>query len=209
MKILVAIPCMDMVHTSFLQALIGLRRVGDTRVSFQVSSLVYDARNNLAKQAVTEGYDRVLWLDSDMVFAPDFLERLSADMDEGREMVCGLYFKRRPNFSPVIYKELNYTNNDEKMEVNVKLTPYEDYPKDDIFKIAACGFAGVLMSTDLINRIGNAYGLPFSPAIGLGEDLSFCLRAGLLGAEMYCDSRAKMGHVGFMTVTEETYLSTR
>ena len=205
MRTLIALPCMDMVHTVFLKALMGMDRVGDTHFSISCSSLVYDARNTLAKQAVIEGFDRVLWLDSDMDFSPDLLKRLSADMDEGREMVSGLYFKRKAPVKPVIYKELGFWRDKEKDEVTPIAIPYEDYPKDDIFTIAGCGFGGCLVSVDLIKRVGDKFGLPFSPLMGFGEDLSFCSRVSQLGVEMYCDSRVKMGHVGLGTITEETY----
>ena len=209
MRTLIALPCMDMVHTVFLKALMGMDRVGDTHFSISCSSLVYDARNTLAKQAVIEGFDRVLWLDSDMDFSPDLLKRLSADMDEGREMVSGLYFKRKAPVKPVIYKELGFWRDKEKDEVTPIAIPYEDYPKDEIFTIAGCGFGGCLVSVDLIKRVGDKFGLPFSPIMGFGEDLSFCSRVSQLGVEMYCDSRVKMGHVGLGTITEETYFQTR
>ena len=209
MRTLIALPCMDMVHTVFLKALMGMDRVGDTHFSISCSSLVYDARNTLAKQAVIEGFDRVLWLDSDMDFSPDLLKRLSADMDEGREMVSGLYFKRKAPVKPVIYKELGFWRDKEKDEVTPIAIPYEDYPKDDIFTIAGCGFGGCLVSVDLIKRVGDKFGLPFSPIRGFGEDLSFCSRVSQLGVEMFCDSRVKMGHVGLGTITEETYFQTR
>ena len=209
MRTLIALPCMDMVHTVFLKALMGMGRVGDTHFSISCSSLVYDARNTLAKQAVIEGFDRVLWLDSDMDFSPDLLKRLSADMDEGREMVSGLYFKRKAPVKPVIYKELGFWRDKEKDEVTPIAIPYEDYPKDDIFTIAGCGFGGCLVSVDLIKRVGDKFGLPFSPLMGVGEDLSFCSRVSQLGVEMFCDSRVKMGHVGLGTITEETYFQTR
>lgn len=209
MRTLIALPCMDMVHTVFLKALMGMDRVGDTHFSISCSSLVYDARNTLAKQAVIEGFDRVLWLDSDMDFSPDLLKRLSADMDEGREMVSGLYFKRKAPVKPVIYKELGFWRDKEKDEVTPIAIPYEDYPKDDIFTIAGCGFGGCLVSVDLIKRVGDKFGLPFSPLMGFGEDLSFCSRVSQLGVEMFCDSRVKMGHVGLGTITEETYFQTR
>ena len=180
-----------------------------THFSISCSSLVYDARNTLAKQAVIEGFDRVLWLDSDMDFSPDLLKRLSADMDEGREMVSGLYFKRKAPVKPVIYKELGFWRDKEKDEVTPIAIPYEDYPKDDIFTIAGCGFGGCLVSVDLIKRVGDKFGLPFSPLMGFGEDLSFCSRVSQLGVEMFCDSRVKMGHVGLGTITEETYFQTR
>lgn len=205
MKTLIAIPCMDMVHTIFMKSLLGLDRVGDCRFSISCSSLVYDSRNNLAKQAVKEGFDRVLWLDSDMEFSPDLLKRLSADMDEGREMVSGLYFKRKAPVKPVVYKELGYYHSKELDEVTPIAVPYEDYPRDSIFPVAGVGFGGCLVSVDLLNRVGNEFGLPFSPIIGFGEDLSFCSRVTKLGVEIFCDSRVKMGHVGLGTITEQTY----
>lgn len=209
MKTLVAIPCMDMVHTVFMKSVIGLDRVGECRFSIMCSSLIYDARNSLAKQAVTEGYDRVLWLDSDMDFNPDLLKLLSQDMDEGRELVSGLYFKRKAPVKPVIYKEVGYYHDKENESVTPIAVPYEDYPRNTIFPIAGCGFGGALVSVDLINRVGKEFGLPFSPILGFGEDLSFCKRASQLGVEMFCDSRVKLGHVGFGTISEDTYLQTR
>ena len=209
MKTLIALPCMDMVHTTFMKSLVAMERVGECRFSITCSSLVYDARNTLAKQAVTEGYDRVLWLDSDMDFSPDLLARLSEDMDEGKELVSGLYFKRKAPVKPVIYKEVGYYQSKTDESITPIAVPYEDYPQDSMFTIAGCGFGGVLVTTDLIKRVGDKYGLPFSPIIGFGEDLSFCLRASELGAEMWCDSRVKLGHVGLGTITEETYFKTR
>lgn len=209
MKTLVALPCMDMVHTIFLKSLLSMDRIGQCGFAFSCSSLIYDARNQLAKQAVTEGYDRVLWLDSDMDFQPDLLKQLSADMDEGREFVTGLYFKRKAPVKPVIYKSLGFYKDEDKEGVTPVAVPYEDYPKDSVFSIAACGFGGCLVSVDLIKRVGDKFGLPFSPIMGFGEDLSFCTRVSELGVEMFCDSRVKMGHVGLGTITEETYLSMR
>lgn len=206
MKTLIALPCMDMVHAIFLKSLLSMDRIGQCGFAFSCSSLIYDARNQLAKQAVNEGYDRVLWLDSDMDFQPDLLKQLSADMDEGREFVSGLYFKRKAPVKPVIYKSLGFYKNDGVEGVTPVAVPYEDYPQDSIFTIAACGFGGCLVSVDLIKRVGDKFGLPFSPIMGFGEDLSFCSRVTELGVEMYCDSRVKMGHVGLGTITEEVYL---
>ena len=73
MRTLIAIPCMDMVHTIFLRAILGLNQVGECQYAISCSSLIYDARNNLAKQAIKEGYDYMMWFDSDMDFQPDFM----------------------------------------------------------------------------------------------------------------------------------------
>lgn len=207
MKTLIAIPCMDMVHTVFMRSLLGLDHVGDVRFSLSCSSLIYDARNTLARQAVKEGYDRILWLDSDMDFQPDLMKRLSDDMDEGREFVSGLYFKRKAPIAPVVYKEVGYYHSKELNEVTPIAVPYSDYPQDEIFKVEGVGFGGCMMSVDLVKRVAEKYGLPFSPILGFGEDLSFCKRVSEIGGEIWCDSRVKMGHVGLGTIGEEAYLS--
>ena len=201
MKTLIAIPCMDYVPTQFMQAFVGLRRVGETVTSFTVSTLVHNARNHLAKQAVDEGFDRILWLDSDMAFDADLMERLSADLDEGREFVAGVYRKRKPPFTPTIFKDVGlYMENGQVMP---KATCYEDYPRDDVFEINACGFGAVMHTVDLLKKIGAQFGPPFSMLPGFGEDISFCMRAEELGVKMYADSRIKLGHIGQCVITEE------
>lgn len=207
MKTLVAVPCMDMVQTSFMNSLLRLMSVDETKISFRVSSLVYDSRNLLAGEAVSQGYDRILFLDSDMVFQPDLLIRLSKDMDEGRDYVCGLFFRRKPPYKPVIYKDLHYHR--DGLKLDMKLEPYLDYPQNEIFEVAGSGFGAVMMTTELVNKVGDKFGYPFSPEMGFGEDLSFCWRVKQLGIPMYCDSSVRVGHVGMGTISEETYFATR
>lgn len=209
MKTLIAIPCMDMVHTNFLKSILGMRKVGEVQFQISCSSLIYDARNGLVKRAIEGNFDRILWLDSDMDFDPDLMERLSADMDEGREYVTALFFKRKAPVKPCIYSELAYMRNPD----NGNLTPIavclEDYPQDQIFEVAASGMAATMMTVDLAKRVQEKFGQPFSPQLGFGEDLSFCGRAKQVGARMWCDSRIKVGHVGMGVISESTYLSTR
>ena len=205
MKTLICIPCMDMVHTEFMKSLLGMRRVGDTKYTISCSSLIYDARNNMARRAVREGFDRVLWLDSDMSFEPDLMERLSARLDEGLEYVSGLYFTRKAPVRPVLYKECGYYEKDG--EVSPVAIWYDDYPRESLFKVEATGFGGVMMTTALIEKVAGKFGLPFAPMLGFGEDLSFCGRVSQVGGEMWVDSTIKMGHVGLGTITEDVYIS--
>ena len=207
MRTLVAIPCMDTVPTSFMKSMLRLMSVGETQISFRVSSLVYDSRNQLAAEAVTQGYDRILFIDSDMVFQPDLLIKLSKDLDEGREYVSGLFFRRKPPFTPVIYKKLEYSR--DGLKIDMTLDQYFDYPRESVFEIEGSGFGAVMMTTALINKVGEKFGHPFAPEMGFGEDLSFCWRVKQLGIPMYCDSRIRVGHVGIQTISEETYLNMR
>jgi len=207
MKTLIAIPCMDMVHTEFMKSLLQMKRIGD-EVGFAISSssLIYDARNGLAKQAIEGGYDRILWLDSDMSFGPDLMARLMADMDEnGLEMVGGIYFSRKTPSVPICYQKVGYFHDDETDVVSPAALNYYDYPQESLFPVEGIGFGAVLVSVDLIKRVQDKYGLPFSPILGFGEDLSFCIRARDVGATIMCDSRIKCGHVGQFIFGEEGY----
>ena len=202
MKTLILIPCMDTVHTLFFQSMMALRRRAETEVAVSSSSLVYDARNQLAEKAVNGGYDRVLWLDSDMQFQPDLLERFSADLDAGMEMVCGLYFARRAPVHPCVYQSCAITDG------VPCAVPFAEIP-DTPFEIEACGFGGVMMTVDLLRRVGSAYGYPFSPAHGFGEDFSFCLRTRQLGAKIHCDPAITLDHVGYAIFNRTTWLATK
>lgn len=202
MRTLIAIPCMDMMHTPFVISLTGLQVKGEIKFAYSASSLVYDSRNGLARKAICERFDRVLWLDSDMQFSPDLFRKLSDDLDEGRDFVSGLYFTRKPPYKPVIYKKAGY----EQINNGVKpiAEAYYEYPKDSVFEVEAAGFGGVMMNTSLLAEVEKNFGLPFSPIMGFGEDISFCLRVKELGKKMYCDSSVKMGHVGQFVYDEDS-----
>lgn len=203
MKTFVAIPCMDMVHTAFMDALLHLIPIGDVEFGITCSSLIYNARNLLAKRAIDKGCNSILWLDSDMVFTPTILQELSADLDEGREFVSGLAFRRKSPIEPTIYKDTGYTKNGRELIPFAE--SYKDYPRNEIFQVKAVGLAAAMMTTDLIVRIYNKYGAPFAPQPGFGEDLSFCIKCEEMGVPIWCDSRVKVGHVAQTVVTETSY----
>ena len=204
----IAIPCMNMVHTEFMTSLLGLQRIGETRSNVTMSSLIYDARNMMAGSVIDNGFDRVLWLDSDMKFEPDLMKRLSDDMDEyNLDYVSGLYFMRKYPTSPVIYKTLIYDRQPD--QIRTKAEAYMDYPQDQLFEIDGSGFGAVLMKASVIKAVWDTFGMPFSPLMGLGEDMSFCWRAKQIGIKMWCDSRVKLGHLGTFEVTEAHFLHRR
>lgn len=197
MKYLVAVPCMDMMHTQFVCSLLSMPLFDQTEIAFGANSLIYDTRNQFAEKAIKKEFDRILWLDSDMTFPRDFAQRLAARLDEGYEFVTGLYMTRKDPIRPCIFKKLtDAPPTAEFMDV---------YPRGEIFQIAASGFGGCMMTVDLLKRVVENFGMPFSPVMGVGEDLSFCMRAAAVGATLYCDSSLRMGHVGFKEITEETY----
>lgn len=203
-KVMIAIPCMDMVACGFAQSLATLTKVGECSVSFVVGSLIYDSRNKLVEQALKLGADYVMWFDSDMIFQSDTLIKLMNDLDDGKDFVSGLYFRRTNPFTPVLFKKLEVDENGEPTHEG-----YDDYP-DEIFEIAGCGFGCVLMKTDMLIDMANEYGAVwFAPIGNIGEDCAFCIRARNMGYKLYCDPNVKLGHMGHNCITEGFYKTLR
>ena len=207
MRTMIAVPCMDQVQTAFFRSCVGLRLDGEILWTTCQSSLIYDARHKLTELALGGDFDRVLWLDSDMVFDPFLFRRLSEHLDQGREMITGLYFSRKTPVRPVIYKDLRLELSEEG-HMEAKADPFDDYERDSLFEVAGCGLGAVMMTTELLRKVRDKYRLPFFPVNGFGEDFAFCLRARELGHRIWCDSSIKLGHAGSTIVDEELYTKT-
>ena len=204
-KILIAIPCMDSVPAQFANSLSLLTSYGiegvEISVQFNLGSLIYSSRNQLAGVAVSDDADLILWLDSDMVFNPDTLIRLLKDIDDGADFVTGMYYRRTAPFTPTLFKSLEIDENH-----NAEFENYEDIPEAP-FEVAGCGFGCVLMKTDLIRQVYKKFGRLFSPIGEVGEDLSFCWRARQCGYTLMCDPSIDLGHVAHTMVTKSFYLN--
>jgi len=202
MKTLIAIPCMETMETEFIKCLFRLRPVGEVKIEFLAGSLIYAAREKLCDKAIEEGFDYILWLDSDMIFEPDLMEILFA---ADKDFVTGLYFTRKMPWLPVIFKDLDVGGIGE----GPRALQYTEYPKNELFEIEGCGFGAVLMKVDVALKVINKFRTAFTPMLGAGEDIAFCLRAKELGIPMYCDSSIKLGHITRVVSNEESYLATR
>ena len=204
-KILIAIPCMDSVPAQFAHSLALLTSYGiegvEISVQFNLGSLIYSSRNQLAGVAVSDDADLILWLDSDMVFNPDTLIRLLKDIDDGADFVTGVYYRRTAPFTPTLFKSLEIDENN-----NAEFENYDDIPEAP-FEVAGCGFGCVLMKTDLIRQVYKKFGRLFSPIGEVGEDLSFCWRARQCGYTLMCDPSIDLGHVAHTMVTKGFYLN--
>ena len=199
LKILIAVPSMDTVAAGFAQSLAMLQKAGRCSVSFICGSLIYDARNKLAVQAIKMEADYVMWFDSDMVFQSDTLIRLLKTAEENKaSIVSGLYFRRSAPYTPVAFDTLTINEN------GAEWTDYEG-ELTGVHKVGGVGFGCILVDTDVIQDCLLEYETCFSPIGSVGEDLSFCWRAKQLGYDTYLDCDIKCGHVGHVIVTEGLY----
>ena len=200
MKTMICIPCMDTMPVEFVKSLINLVPRGEVVPEFLSCSLIYKARNDLAERAIEEKTDYTLWIDSDMVFPSDLLIDLLKDM-EGRDIVTGVCHMRRPPYRPCIWKKLKQGLIPED---NVS-APYDNYPKEGIFPVDACGFGCVMVRTSVLKTVIDKYHQACAPLPGYGEDLSFCIRARACGFDIHCDPAIQVGHKASAIVTGKTF----
>lgn len=194
MKLLIAIPNYDAIRPEFYRSLTDLEdKLREDQIWFErkliTGSMIHAARDRLAQHAVNKGFDEVLWIDDDMVFDRYLYDDLKMC---GKDMVCGLFISRHYPYCSCIFSSLDPVE---------RIT---EYPKDEAFRVAGCGFGAVLMKVQILKDIMVNYGgRCFIPEPKLGEDCALCQRATNLGYEIWCEPTARVGHVGTIVIWPE------
>lgn len=149
-------------------------------------SLVGMAREQIVDAALEQGYDYILWSDSDMMFGTDiFLRLFLADKD----VVAALAFTGREPIHPVIFK-FNRKYDQARHQVDVDVQPVQDYERDKLQKVDAVGSGVFLVKTEVFRRIPK----PWFTSTGCGEDIFFAFRCSKYDVEIWVDTSAKTIH---------------
>lgn len=200
MKVLIAVPCMDQVPAPFCQSLAQLKKVGECVLAMKSGSLIYTSRNSLATMAIQMDADYVFWLDSDMVFQPDTLVRMMDTVQKHDvDMLTGLYFRRVPPYSPVLFDKLEM-----RTKTVLDWSEFKTIP-EDLFEVGGCGFGCVLVNTEVLISVQGKHGNMFAPMGNNGEDIAFCIRARDCGYKIICDPSIICGHVGYSVVDDQFF----
>lgn len=200
MKVLIAVPCMDQVPAPFCQSLAQLKKVGECVLAMKSGSLIYTSRNSLATMAIQMDADYVFWLDSDMVFQPDTLVRMMDTVQKHNiDMLTGLYFRRVPPYSPVLFDKLEM-----RTKTVLDWSEFKTIP-EDLFEVGGCGFGCVLVNTEVLISVQGKHGNMFAPMGNNGEDIAFCIRAKDCGYKIICDPSIICGHVGYSVVDDQFF----
>lgn len=193
MKLLIAIPCYETMRAETARSLCDLiARLHEDHVDHEVKilsgSLTHVARDKLAKHAVNNGFDEVLFVDADMVFDGHLYEDLKMC---GQDMVCGLFISRHYPYVSCVFSSIE------------PVERINDYP-DEAFEVTACGFGAVLLKTQILKDVMvNNRGKCFVPEKNLGEDIAFCKRVTSQGYRIWCEPTARVGHVGAVVIWPE------
>lgn len=199
MNTLIAVPCMDSVPAVFCQSLATLKGLGNCKLAFQVGSLIYNSRNKITNQAIKSDADFVLWLDSDMLFEPELLQKMIKTLEDNKlDILTGVYYRRVEPYTPVLFNVLDVM--DEKCE-----SSEFDLIPDELFEVGGCGFGCVLMRTQVLFDVVAKFKDAFSPIGRIGEDLSFCWRARECGYKIFADPNIFLGHCAHTVITKDFY----
>ena len=151
-KILIAIPCVDTIPVYNIECLLNLIKPCECNIRFGVNSgLVYIARDEACSIAINGGYTHVLFVDSDMAYEQKALEKALAHDDD---VVTGLYFRRKGNHEPVLYRAIDQRRYDENGKIKYHgFAEVETDIERDYFPVAGCGFGFLLVKTDVLKRM--------------------------------------------------------
>jgi len=206
---IIGIPHMGTFPYQTTMSLTGLLRPQNTIVQQHMigSCLVYDARDQILQYAEDTGADWVLMIDSDMVIPQHALVKFVETTLDGNklDMVTGMCFKRTYPHQPCFYTKALINHKTLKPELETPIA----FEEKGVMEIQGCGMACTFIRRNVWQKIKQKTGHWFFPFPGIGEDLSFCLRARMAGIKMYVDLSIDVGHVAEHVVYKNTFYAAR
>ena len=196
----ILVPIGSAVDPGCEEALRELERRGHPVWRVRGYSAIDAARNQMATDAIAKGFPELMWIDSDVVFDPNDVERLR---QHNRPFTCGLYPKKGPRQFAC---EFLPGTESVRFGKNGGLT-----------EIRYCGFGFTHLRREVFEAVREKLALPvcnqrfasllvpyFEPMSipegegrwSLSEDYAFCERARQAGFSVEADTRIRLWHVG-------------
>lgn len=202
-RAIVLVPFLTHIEPACDAGLRELERRGVAVRRYQSTAAVDRMRCEMATAALQEGFDELIWIDSDIVFNPDDVARLRA---HAAPIVAGVYAKKGPQAFAAFFEP--------------------DTPKiqlgtgGGLMRVRYVGFGFVCTRRQVYADVQRHFSLPVcntrfgTPAVPyflpmviedamspggywyLGEDYAFCERARRAGHEVAIDTTIRLGHIG-------------
>lgn len=180
--ILISVPTFENITPECFKAIYELK--GDGLIFDYVKG--YDcakARNEIAKKAISGGYEYVLMVDSDIILPKDALDNM---LDSPVDVCFGVY--PRKTGETELFKEgtLDFQNRYTFKEI-------ENMGK---FPVKGSGFGCALIRTEVFENIPYPWFefISYENNTFLSEDLAFCMKAAVR-YELIADARVRCGHI--------------
>lgn len=201
---------------------------------------VSHSRNQLVKTFLEGGWEWLWFVDDDMTFEPDILDQLLESADpEDRPIVGALCFARLRGEHQEVVATIYGIQDIDGVPKMVRST---GYPRDQLVQVAATGSGCLLIHRSVFVELAKRWQTPWpwfdysewghgtgwgkipgtdesyaGPGDHIGEDITFCLRAGSEHGNrpdyddsgkkfpIFVDTRIKCGHIKKFVVDETEY----
>lgn len=187
-KVMIGVPSMGSVKTFTVTSLLGLVGYDKTpkMFSFPNHTYVHEARRICVEEALENGCSHLFFIDSDMAFMPNVLEKLASH----RKMVVGANYHARkfPLESTIKFREDGVT------------VPKDgkDFPKQ-LFKCYAVPTGMMLIDLRVFEKLPKPwfnFTYKEDGTMDYGEDVYFCDLVQKAGYDVWCDPTIDVRHIG-------------
>lgn len=179
---------------------------------------IVQARNDASRQFL-DGTDSdwMMWIDTDMGFMPDSIDRLlAAAHPTERPVVGGLCFMNREvgldGLGGRVIQPMPTIFQWAKVGDAEGFSTVIDYPRDQVIPAAATGSAFILIHRSAFEAVRDTYGPTwYSPVFNesaqmwISEDLSFCTRLGALEIPIHIHTGVKTNHLKHVWLDETVF----
>lgn len=164
--------------------------------------------------------DWLFWVDTDMGFEPEIIDRLMASADPvDRPVVGALCFINHEVVDDGMNGKLTVPKPTvfqwaKNPDGRTGFVPDMNYPRDEVVRVDGTGSAAIVIHRSVFEKIrdkngGNYYGHIVNPESPTGdvfsEDLSFCIRCTEVGAPIYVDTGVKTSHAKLRWLSENEF----
>jgi hypothetical protein len=189
--ILIGTTCYRTILVRTAQTIIDtLKKYPNTEHAFQNGVFVHENMNNLVKLAQEKNASHIFFVEHDMVFEPDTLERL---LEQDKDIISANYNFRCLPLQPMIYQK--------GVDGELYRMTYAIWPKET-FKCYGVPTGCALIKMNVFDKIKPPYFFfehKEDGGIAMSQDIYFCKKANEAGLEVWCDPKVLVGHIGDYT----------
>lgn len=206
----------DKVPSEFIYNLLGIISYTKEHTSHEINYIYKSGvrtdrnRNIMLEQAIERGMDYILWLDVDMLYPHNIIEKY---MEKDFDIMGCLYFKRAGEFAPV-----GYVKGDNPSKPYKPLDP-RLLPKDTVIEVDALGYGGMMVNMKLYEKMGEDKWTKYSDNFHLPyetvepkftHDILFCKTAQeQYGAQILLHTGIRPGHLTELPITQKEWEAAR
>jgi choline kinase len=188
MRLSICVPARDQVHTAFAISLANLTsrltaKNIDYELHFVLGSVIAESRTRLANEALDHGATHILWLDSDIHFPANIVDKLNS---HNKQIVAATYSTRYAPYKSVAF--INPDNIDARLEETRGL-----------HRVWAVGMGCMLVQREVFEMLPKPwFSHEYNKKLDTfgGEDIYFCNQAMHHGILVHVDADIKIAHIG-------------